>query len=51
VLPRNAVEDLPATARAAGIPIYGYVYDVHSGCLIEVPEATEEGRARTAAAV
>jgi len=49
VLPRNAVEDLQATARAAGIPIYGY--DVHSGRLIEVPEATAEGRARTAAAV
>jgi carbonic anhydrase len=30
----------------AGIPIYGYVYDVKSGRLIEVPEATEAGRAR-----
>ena len=27
------------------IPIYGYVYDVHSGKLIEVPEATVAGRA------
>ena len=27
------------------IPIYGYVYDVHSGRLIEVPEATAAGRA------
>ena len=27
------------------IPIYGYVYDVHSGKLIEVPEATAAGRA------
>jgi carbonic anhydrase len=28
------------------VPIYGYVYDVKSGRLIEVAEATEEGRAR-----
>ncbi len=27
------------------IPIYGYIYDVHSGRLIEVPEATAAGRA------
>ena len=27
------------------IPIYGYVYDVKSGKLIEVPEATEIGKA------
>jgi carbonic anhydrase len=27
------------------IPIYGYIYDVKSGRLIEVPEATEAGRA------
>ena len=27
------------------IPIYGYIYDVRSGRLIEVPEATEAGRA------
>ncbi|ADP70671.1 carbonic anhydrase [Rhodomicrobium vannielii ATCC 17100] len=27
------------------IPVYGYVYDVHTGALIEVPEATEAGRA------
>ena len=27
------------------IPIYGYLYDVTSGRLIEVPEATEVGRA------
>ena len=26
------------------IPIYGYIYDVHSGKLIEVPSATEAGR-------
>ena len=28
----------------ATIPIYGYVYDVSSGKLIEVPEATEAGK-------
>jgi carbonic anhydrase len=28
----------------AGVPIYGYVYDVKSGRLIEVPEATRAGR-------
>ena len=27
------------------IPVYGYVYDVRSGALIEVPEATEAGKA------
>ncbi|QNI31515.1 carbonic anhydrase [Alloacidobacterium dinghuense] len=30
----------------ASIPIYGYVYDVKSGRLIEVQEATASGRAR-----
>ena len=29
----------------AGIPIYGYLYDVRSGRLIEVPEASAIGRA------
>ena len=29
----------------AGIPVYGYVYDVRTGRLIEVPGATEIGRA------
>jgi carbonic anhydrase len=28
------------------IPIYGYIYDVHSGSLVEVKEATEAGRPR-----
>lgn len=28
------------------IPIYGYIYDVRTGELVEVPEATEAGRAR-----
>ena len=27
------------------IPVYGYVYDVHSGRLIEIPEATAAGKA------
>ena len=27
------------------IPIYGYIYDVHTGALNEVPEATSAGRA------
>ena len=27
------------------IPVYGYIYDVKTGKLIEVPEATEAGRA------
>jgi carbonic anhydrase len=29
-----------------GIPVYGYIYDVTSGRLIEVPTATEAGRAK-----
>jgi carbonic anhydrase len=29
----------------SGIPVYGYVYDVRSGRLVEVPEATAAGRA------
>jgi carbonic anhydrase len=28
------------------IPIYGFVYDVRTGRLIEVPDATASGRAR-----
>jgi len=28
------------------IPVYGYIYDVKTGKLIEVPEATEAGRAQ-----
>jgi carbonic anhydrase len=30
----------------ADIPVYGFIYDVKSGKLIEVEEATEAGRAR-----
>lgn len=33
----------------ATIPIYGYIYDVRSGRLLEVPEATRAGRALKAA--
>jgi carbonic anhydrase len=29
----------------SSIPIYGYVYDVHTGRLVEVPEATAAGAA------
>lgn len=29
----------------AGIPVYGYIYDVKTGKLIEIPEATAAGRA------
>ena len=28
------------------IPIYGYIYDVHSGNLVEVTEATQAGKPR-----
>jgi len=34
----------------ARIPIYGYIYDVRTGRLVEVPDATEAGRASTAPA-
>jgi carbonic anhydrase len=32
------------------IPVYGYLYDVRTGRLIEVPAATREGRSRAAEA-
>jgi carbonic anhydrase len=35
---------------AASIPIYGYIYDVRSGRLDEVADATALGRARRARA-
>jgi carbonic anhydrase len=35
------IREHPLVSRK--IPIYGYVYDVHSGNLIEVKEATEAG--------
>jgi carbonic anhydrase len=30
----------------SSIPVYGYIYDVKSGKLVEVPTATEAGRAK-----
>jgi len=30
--------------RAKGIPVYGYIYDVKTGQLIEVPEAMAAGQ-------
>jgi carbonic anhydrase len=33
------------------IPVYGYIYDVKSGRLLEIEEATRAGRAETARAV
>ena len=46
---RSVVEDV-SRIRAhplvpSQIPIYGYVYDVKTGRLVEVPDATEAGRA------
>jgi carbonic anhydrase len=35
----------------ATIPIYGFIYDVRTGQLIEVPEATEVGKVKVAVAV
>jgi len=46
---QSVVEDVsrirahPLVSRA--IPIYGYVYDVKTGRLVEIPAATEAGRA------
>ena len=48
----SVVEDVVRIRRhplvPAEIPIYGYVYDVHNGRLIEVPSATKEGRPQAA---
>jgi carbonic anhydrase len=44
----NRIRNHPLVSR--DIPIYGFVYDVRSGRLIEVPEATEAGRAEAAKA-
>jgi carbonic anhydrase len=47
--PRSVVEDVarirnhPLVPRS--IPIYGYIYDVTTGKLVEVPEAGEAGKA------
>jgi len=44
------VEDVERVRRhplvPKGIAIYGYIYDVRTGALIEVPEATKAGAAR-----
>jgi carbonic anhydrase len=37
---------MPRQPPACDIPIYGYIYDVKNGKLIEVPEATKSGQAR-----
>ncbi len=47
--PQSVVNDV-SRIRAhplvpASIPVYGYIYDVGTGHLIEVPEATKAGRA------
>ena len=45
----SVVEDVSRIRQSpmvpASIPIYGYIYDCASGELLEVPEATEAGRA------
>jgi carbonic anhydrase len=46
---RSVVEDVSRIRRhplvPARIPIYGYIYDVTTGRLVEVPEATTAGTA------
>jgi carbonic anhydrase len=46
---QSVAEDVTRIRRhplvPAGIPIYGYIYDVATGRLVEVPAATEAGRA------
>ena len=48
--PSSVVQDVRRIREhplvAKHIPIYGYIYDVHSGGLVEVKEATEAGRPR-----
>jgi carbonic anhydrase len=39
----NRIRSHPLVPK--GIPVYGYIYDVKTGKLIEVPEATKAGRA------
>ena len=50
---RSVVEDVVRIRNhpliPGDIPIYGYIYDVKSGRLVEVPEATNAGKAREAA--
>jgi carbonic anhydrase len=46
---RSVVEDVERIRNhplvPAGIPIYGYIYDVTTGRLVEIPEATKVGAA------
>jgi carbonic anhydrase len=48
--PQSVAADVTRIRRhplvPANIPIYGYVYDVKTGRLVEVPEATAIGKAR-----
>jgi len=48
--PASVVHDVSRIRRhplvPASISIYGYLYDVRTGRLVEVPQATEAGRAR-----
>lgn len=48
--PTSVVEDVTRIRNhplvPSDIPIYGYIYDVKSGRLVEVPEATAVGRPR-----
>lgn len=41
----SRIKNHPLVAKH--IPVYGYIYDVKTGRLIEVPEATKVGRAKT----
>ena len=45
---KSVVEDVQRIRQhplvPADIPVYGYIYDVKSGKLVEVPEATEAGQ-------
>ena len=49
-LAQSVVDDVKRIRRhplvPGRIPIYGYIYDVTNGRLVEVPEATEAGKAR-----
>jgi carbonic anhydrase len=46
---KSVVEDVTRIRRHPlvpnGIPVYGYIYDVKTGELVEIPDATEVGRA------
>lgn len=49
-LAQSVVDDVERIRRhplvPGRIPVYGYIYDVTNGRLVEVPEATEAGKAR-----